>query len=121
MKFLIDMNLSPTWCETLRAAGFTATHWSLIGRFDAPDRELFDWAVANECVVFTNDLDFGALLAVSSASKPSVFQLRGQELAPHVVGAQVVAVLRVVAPELTNGALVTWELRGARVRVLPLK
>ncbi len=115
------MNLSPAWCEVLRAAGFEASHWSTIGRFDALDRELFDWAAVNGYVVFTNDLDFGALLAVSSASKPSVFQLRGQELAPEKVSAQVVAVLHAVENELMNGALVTWDVRGARVRVLPLK
>ena len=121
MKFLIDMNLSPSWRTVLESAGFEATHWSAVGRFDAPDSELFDWAAAYDSVLFTNDLDFGSLLAVKSTSKPSVFQLRGQELAPERVGAQVASVLRAVENDLAAGALVTWDLRGARVRILPLK
>ena len=40
MRFLIDMNLSPLWVETLRASGYEATHWSTIGRLDAPDSEI---------------------------------------------------------------------------------
>lgn len=119
MKFLVDMNLSPAWCPVLQSAGFEATHWSTVSSFDAPDAELFRWAAANNCVVFANDLDVSSILAIAIATKTSVFQMRGLDLAPEKVGAQVVAVLTTLANELTAGALVTWDARRAHVSVLP--
>lgn len=65
VKLLIDMNLSPKWTPFLQAAVWTAVHWSAIGSADAPDDEIGDWARANAFVVFTNDLDFGTLLALT--------------------------------------------------------
>jgi predicted nuclease of predicted toxin-antitoxin system len=40
MKFLVDMNLSPSWVNFLCDAGFPAVHWSKVGSGDAPDIEL---------------------------------------------------------------------------------
>lgn len=105
----------------IERGGFEAEHWARVGRFDAPDAEVFAHAATHAQVVFTNDLDFGAILAATGARGPSVFQLRGQELAPDVVGAQVVAARRELEPELTTGALVSWDPRQARVRILPLR
>jgi len=65
MKILIDMNLSPAWVSVLEEAGHTASHWSTIGSFNAPDREVLLWAKANGCLLFTHDLDFGAILAAT--------------------------------------------------------
>lgn len=121
MKFLVDMNLPPAWCAVLEAAGFPAQHWSQVGRFDAPDVELFAHAARNDQVVFTNDLDFGAILAATGAQKPSVFQLRGQELDPASVGERVVSAVRTLQAELEAGALVSWDVKQSRVRVLPLR
>lgn len=120
MKFLVDMNLPPAWCQVLRQAGHEAAHWSEVGRFDAPDAELFAWARTHEHVVFTNDLDFGAILAITGAQKPSVFQLRSFELDPARIGAQVIAALATLETELITGALVSWDVSRSRVRILPL-
>ncbi|WP_413815323.1 MULTISPECIES: DUF5615 family PIN-like protein [Bradyrhizobium] len=38
MRFLIDMNLSPSWVPFLQNAGFEAAHWSAVGAADASDR-----------------------------------------------------------------------------------
>ena len=76
MKILLDMNLSPTWVPVLQEAGFEAIHWSSIGAANAADTQLFSWARDNEAIVFTHDLDFSALLAITGAEAPSVFQIR---------------------------------------------
>lgn len=68
INFLIDMNLSPAWVKILVAAGHSAIHWSSIGLAAAPDVELFDWARKNVYVVFTHDLDFGAILTTLTFS-----------------------------------------------------
>ena len=65
MKLLVDMNLSPRWIPFLLDAGREAVHWSTVGRADATDSEIMAFAAANDYVVLTNDLDFGAILASS--------------------------------------------------------
>jgi predicted nuclease of predicted toxin-antitoxin system len=77
MKFLIDKNLSPSWVEFLIEAGLEAVHWSAIGRGDADDAEVMQWAAQHDHVVLTSDLDFGAILAATRDRRPSVIQLRG--------------------------------------------
>lgn len=76
MKLLVDMNLSPAWLPVLQAAGHEVQHWSTKGNPRALDREIMAWARQNGYVVFTHDLDFGALLAVTGAEGPSVIQVR---------------------------------------------
>ncbi len=76
MKILVDMNLSPGWVSVLEEAGHTASHWSNIGLLNAPDREVLSWAKANGYLLFTHDLDFGAILAATEAEGPSVIQIR---------------------------------------------
>ena len=83
MKFLIDMNLSPRWVEILQSEGWDSVHWSEIGRPDATDSELMEWAREHGRVVLTHDLDFGAMLAATQATSPSVAQIRAQDVRPE--------------------------------------
>jgi predicted nuclease of predicted toxin-antitoxin system len=83
MKLLIDMNLSPAWVQFLADSGFDSVHWSSIGRPSAPDTQIMDYASANGLVVFTHDLDFGALLAKRKTRQPSVLQVRAQDVLPR--------------------------------------
>jgi predicted nuclease of predicted toxin-antitoxin system len=76
VKILIDMNLTPAWALFLRDAGFECVHWSDVGDARAPDSELLEWARLNGHVLFTHDMDFGALLAATRAKGPSVLQAR---------------------------------------------
>lgn len=79
-----------------------------------------DWALTNSYVVFTHDLDFGAALALTHATGPSVFQLRGQAVLPEDAGKVVHAALEQHHVALAAGALVVVDLSKTRVRVLPL-
>jgi hypothetical protein len=76
MKLLIDMNLSPLWVQFLADSGFDSIHWSSIGQPWASDTEIMDHASAYGLVIFTHDLDFGALLAKLKTRQPSVIQVR---------------------------------------------
>lgn len=121
MKLLVDMNLSPRWIPFLCDAGWEASHWSTVGKANASDSEIMTFAAANGYVVLTNDLDFAAILAASHHKKPSVAQIRAQDLSPNVIGAQIVAALRHVQTELEAGALLTIESDRTRLRVLPFE
>ena len=70
-------------------------------------------------VVFTLDLDFGALLATTRVQGPSVIQVRTQDVMPQSFGSRMVQILRQHQPILEKGALVTVDETKSRVRILP--
>ena len=121
MKLLVDMNLSPRWVDVLAHAGVEAAHWSTLGKHNAPDSEIMAYASANNCVVLTHDLDFGAILAVTHGQKPSVVQIRAEDVSPDVIGKQIVIALRQMACELEEGVLLTIDSNRTRLRLLPLQ
>ena len=120
MKILIDMNLSPGLVDVLRDAGHEAEHWSSVGSPKAADCELLAWARERGYVVFTHDLDFGAILASTGTKAPSVLQVRTQEITPANAGDLILDVLSRFETQLTQGALVSLDERRARVRILPI-
>lgn len=121
MKLIVDMNLSPRWAGMLVDAGFEAAHWSSLGANNAPDSEIMAYARANDCVVLTNDLDFSAILAATHGDKPSVVQIRADDVSPDAIGKQVIFALRQMFSELEEGALLTVDPIRSRLRVLPLR
>jgi predicted nuclease of predicted toxin-antitoxin system len=120
MKLLIDMNLSPRWVTSLNQAGWEAVHWSSVGKSNELDSEIMHYAAQHNYVVLTHDLDFSAILAATHGEKPSVVQIRTEDVSPTVIGDQVVAALRHLEPELEAGALLTVGQHQTRVRILPI-
>ena len=120
MNILIDMNLTPQWCALFKAEGWEATHWSTVGAPDATDRQIMAWAADRGHIVFTHDLDFGAVLAATGATGPSVIQVRAQDVMPDQLGPVVVKVLREQQEALRSGALLIVDPQRARLRILPL-
>jgi predicted nuclease of predicted toxin-antitoxin system len=120
MKLLLDMNLSPRWVKELARFGVQAQHWSQVGAMNAPDAELLKYAQENACVIVTHDLDFSAMLAVGQLSKPSVIQLRDDDLTPELACSQVAQVVQSLAAELAQGSLVLLSRDRVRIRHLPM-
>ena len=120
MKLVVDMNLSPEWVPLFRQNGFDAIHWCAIGKANAADEEVLQWARENQAVVFTHDLDFGILLAQTESSGPrsSRFGLRTSHL-----GTWVILFYRSFqhTEQLYAGALITVDESRARVRILPIR
>lgn len=79
------------------------------------------YASANDYVVLTHDLDFSAILAATHGDKPSVVQIRSEDLSPDAIGKQIIAALRQMETELANGALLTIDPNRTRLRLLPLQ
>jgi predicted nuclease of predicted toxin-antitoxin system len=121
MKVLLDMNLSPEWVGFLANAGIDAVHWSAIGLPNATDVEIMSVAGTHGFVVISHDLDFSAILASTRGEKPSVVQIRGEDLRIQTIGSAVVGALRQMAPELEAGALLSVDLNRTRMRLLPLR
>jgi len=78
----------------LLAAGHQAVHWSEVGDPSAHHWALMQWAMANGYGVFTHDLDFGMMLALSVADGPSVLQVRCLNVMPEAIGPLVLSVIR---------------------------
>jgi len=121
MKILIDMNLSPDWVAVFQRYNIEAVHWSTIGKLDARDTIIMEWARNNNYIVFTHDLDFGTLLAATQANTPSVIQVRTQDVLPVSMENLVISALNQFETQLINGALVTIDQATSRVRILPIK
>jgi len=96
-------------------------HWSTLGAANAPDSEIMLYAKLNDYVVLTHDLDFSSILAATNGDKPSVVQIRSEDLSLDVIGQQVINALRQTATEVEDGALITIDPNRTRLRVLPLQ
>src|SRR5262249_43474035 len=111
---------SPDWIPLLQRHGWAAVHWSAVGDPRASDRAIMAWALANRHVVFTLDLDFGTLLALTHSAGPSVLLVRAEDVLPDRIGGLINAALRQHESDLASGALVVVDESRWRVRVLPL-
>jgi predicted nuclease of predicted toxin-antitoxin system len=96
-------------------------HWSELGPATTPDPAIMVYATSNEFVILSNDLDFGVALATANKERPSVMQIRGDDLRPLSIGNQVVLALRQMRTELEEGALITLDSKRTRLRLLPLR
>lgn len=94
MKILVDMSLTPLWCKVFTQNGWEAVHWSTIGNHRAPDPIVMEWARVNGHVIFTNDLDFGHMLALANAEGPSVIQVRTHDVLPAHLEPTLIPVMR---------------------------
>ena len=96
-------------------------HWSKVGDIRAPDEEIMAWARDHGYIVFTHDLDFGAMLFATNAESPSVVQLRAAHILPEVLGEAVLEAFAATKEGLEAGALVTIYPSRQRLRMLPLR
>jgi predicted nuclease of predicted toxin-antitoxin system len=78
------------------------------------------WAGERGWVVFTHDLDFGSLLALTHAGGPSVIQVRTQDVTPGAIGGLLTGALLQFRTQLAEGALVIIDEARVRARILPL-
>jgi predicted nuclease of predicted toxin-antitoxin system len=97
-----------------------AKNGDTIGAANAPDAEIMAFAKANGYVVLTHDLDFSAILAVTRGEKPSVVQIRAEDVSPDAIGKPVSDALLQMTAELEEGALLAIDPNRTRLRLLSL-
>ena len=79
-----------------------------------------EWAVKHGYTVFTHDPDFGAVLALTHATGPSVLRIRAQDVLPDSLEDVVTAALEQHDADLASGAVVVVDESRTRVRILPI-
>ncbi|MBO1349353.1 MAG: DUF5615 family PIN-like protein [Hormoscilla sp. GUM202] len=120
MKFLADMGVSPLTVQALRQEGYDAVHLYEQGLHRLRDPEIMEKARLEERIVLTFDLDFGELLAISTANLPSVIIFRLSTTVPEFVTARLLSVISECSADLDRGAFVTVENARYRLRQLPI-
>lgn len=120
IQIVVDVNLPPAWVEVFTRHGWEAIHWSSVGDLRAKDRDLMVRAREHHHVVFTHDLDFGTLLALTRATGPSVIPVRAHNVLPNHLEPMVVTTIRDYEAPLQQGAIVTVDESRGRVRILPI-
>lgn len=121
MNLLLDMNLSPVVARLLSSHGHDVVHWSEVGDYRATDVTILAWASEQGRVLVTHDLDFGAVLADTEASGPSVIQIRVQDLLAPETTETIASAIDVASPAIQRGAIVTIHEDRSRIRILPLR
>jgi predicted nuclease of predicted toxin-antitoxin system len=121
VRLLVDANLSPRVAATLRDAGHEAVHVADIGMLAASDDAILAHAATSGQVIVSADTDFGELLAVAGAVRPSVVLLRSADhLTPDQQAGLLVTNLPAVTADLDAGAVVSIARGRLRVRPLPV-
>jgi len=121
MKILLDQGAGRSAAESLRAAGFEASHVADHGLSRALDEEILTFARATGAVVVTFDHDFHQLLALGGEASPSVIFVRDDHLKSAALAELVAALCRRHEASLRAGAAVTVRRGLARIRLLPLR
>jgi predicted nuclease of predicted toxin-antitoxin system len=87
----------------------------------ANDRQIAERARAEDRILLTFDLDFGAILALGVVDKPSVVIFRLSDERAESVNRRLEAVLAEQSAAIHAGALLLVEDARYRIRVLPLR
>ena len=120
MKVLLDIPVSPSLLDVLRAHGHEGVHAHQIGQDRATDGELLEMARREERVVITADLDFPRLLALSSARGPGLILFRGGSYSDVEMCDLLERVLIEMPPEVLERSICVVDRKRIRATRLPL-
>ncbi len=120
MKFLLDMPVSPSLLDILRAHGHEGIHAHQIGQDHALDTERLDIARREDQVIITADLDFPRLLALSSEAGPGIVLFRGGNYSDEEMRSLLERVLKEISIETIQSSICVVDLRRIRIARLPI-
>lgn len=121
MKLLLDENIAPRVADLLREREIDARHVSDYDLLGHADDLVMAAAIREDRVLVTADTDFGAILALTGAPRPSVLLLRGPGHSAEVRARQIADAVGSANDPLSLGALVVVEGARLRLRTLPIE
>lgn len=120
MKFLIDNALSPIVSSGLNELGYDAIHVRDLNMATAADTGIFNLAAQQDRILISADTDFGALLALRDAAKPSFILFRQADKRPASQLTLLETHLSSLEKDLLEGSIVVFEDERIRIRPLPI-
>ena len=120
MKLLADVNVSALVVARLRSAGVEVTRVVEVMDARSSDAHIVSAARERGAVLVSHDQDFGALLAIAGARQPSLINLRTSSVDVDFLARCILGALANAGADLADGAIVTIEDGGTRVRRLPI-
>jgi predicted nuclease of predicted toxin-antitoxin system len=120
VKFLADMGISPRTVYFLKNLGHDAVHLSEQKLHRLVDDKILRKARDEGRVLLTHDLDFGDLMAASSAELPSVIIFRLRNMHPNQVNRYLEELVTEYQDALEKGAIISVVEGRIRLRNLPI-
>ena len=114
------MNLSLKTVASMQKRGYDVVRVSSVLPENTADLALLKYAAEEGRVIITQDLDFGALLAIHGYDRPSVITLRLSGSDPDTITARLIEVIPQIEKSLAQGSAVTVEDRLVRIRRIPI-
>ena len=121
MRILADMPISPRTVDFLKGLGHEVVHAADLGLARAPDEEIVERAKADGMSILTEDLDFGAILAVTGEMEPGVIILRLGNWTREQIENRLRTVLGELPEESFRNSIATVERHRVRFRRLPIQ
>ena len=121
LKLLADLHISPKTVVALRLSGYAIERVTDHLPAIATDCQIIALAERLQASILTQDLDFSALIARSGMSAPSVVSLRVRDASPRYVTALLLRLLPAIEKDLEQGAIISVDETGIRVRLLPVR
>ncbi len=119
MKFLGDMGISQSTIRWLIKQNFEARHLRDLGLQKLPDSDILQLAKKENEIILTCDLDFGALLAYSKDTLPSVIIFRLENEKPENINKHLANLLKAHKQDLSEGCIISVSEKKYRIRALP--
>ena len=121
MLILADMPISPKTVEFLKELGHEAVHAADLGLARAADEEIVQRAKADGMAILTEDLDFGAILAVTGELDPGIIILRVGNWGREEIEGRLRTVLGELPEESFVNSIATVDRHRVRFRRLPIQ
>jgi predicted nuclease of predicted toxin-antitoxin system len=120
MRFLVDSALSPTLARYLIEAGHDAVHVRDRGLATAIDDDVLALADREHRVLLSQDTDFGTLLALHRARRPSFVLFRCDNKQSEFLVKLLLVQLDEIHEDLESGSVIVIEETRVRIRHLPI-
>ncbi len=119
--FLADMGVSLKTTKWLREMGYDSVHLREQDLHRLADEFIIKKAREENRIILTFDLDFAKLMAVSNEKLPSliIFRLENQKSFNQILKLE--SIIDQCTLSLLNGAIISVDETGYRVRYLPIK
>lgn len=121
MKFLLNENITPLIKDFFLTHGHQCFDIYETGLSGKKDEEVIEFAIANELIVVTHDLDYGRIISLSGKQFPSVITLRYKKISLEIIRNSLQQIIPPYSEQLISGVLLSVDEESIRVRRLPFQ